>query len=87
MLAGLLPELAGRVSGYAMNVPVSNGSVVDLVCWHERPATRDAINEVVRTAAGSARWAGVLRYEHEPIVSSDVARSTLLRDVRLVSRR
>ena len=52
MLAGLLPELAGRVSGYAMNVPVSNGSVVDLVCWHERPATRDAINEVVRTAAG-----------------------------------
>src|SRR4030095_1234042 len=62
MLAGLLPELAGRVSGYAMNVPVSNGSVVDLVYWHERPATRDAINEVVRTAAGSARWAGVLRY-------------------------
>ncbi len=49
MLAGLLPELAGRVSGYAMNVPVSNGSVVDLVCWHERPAARDAINEVVRT--------------------------------------
>ena len=76
MLAGLLPELAGRVSGYAMNVPVSNGSVVDLVCWHERPAGREAINEVVRTAAGSGRWAGVLRYEDEPIVSSDVARSS-----------
>ncbi len=34
-----------------MNVPVPNGSVVDLVCWHEKPVTTVAINEVVRTAA------------------------------------
>jgi glyceraldehyde 3-phosphate dehydrogenase len=76
MILDLLPELAGRLSGYAMNVPVSNGSVVDLVCWHEKPVTTGAINEVFRTAAGSARWASVLRYEDEPIVSSDVARSS-----------
>ena len=76
MLAGLLPELAGRLTGYAMNVPVSNGSVVDLVCWHDRPATRDAINELFRTAADSSRWTGILRFEDEPIVSSDVARSS-----------
>ena len=76
MLLDLIPELRGRLSGYAMNVPVSNGSVVDLVCWHERPAARDAINEVLRTAAGSGRWRHVLRYEDEPIVSSDVARSS-----------
>jgi glyceraldehyde 3-phosphate dehydrogenase (phosphorylating) len=76
MLDVLLPELTGRLTGYAMNVPVSNGSVVDLVCWHERPATRDAVNEVFRTAAGSSRWNGILRYEDEPIVSSDVARSS-----------
>ncbi len=76
MLLNLIPELRGRLSGYAMNVPVSNGSVVDLVCWHERPAARDAINEVLRTAAGSGRWRQVLRYEDEPIVSSDVARSS-----------
>jgi len=76
MVVGLIPELEGRLTGYAMNVPVSNGSVVDLVCWHERPATRDAINEVLRTAAGSGRWRRVLRYEDEPIVSSDVARSS-----------
>jgi glyceraldehyde 3-phosphate dehydrogenase len=76
MLDVLLPELAGRLTGYAMNVPVSNGSVVDLVCWHEKPASRDAINEVLRSAAGSSRWAGILRYEDEPIVSSDVARSS-----------
>jgi glyceraldehyde 3-phosphate dehydrogenase len=76
MLDVLLPELAGRLTGYAMNVPVSNGSVVDLVCWHNQPAPRDAINEVLRSAAGSARWAGILRCEDEPIVSSDVARSS-----------
>jgi glyceraldehyde 3-phosphate dehydrogenase len=76
MLNALLPEVGGRLTGYAMNVPVSNGSVVDLVCWHERPASRDAINEVFRTAAGSSRWDGILRYEDEPIVSSDVARSS-----------
>jgi glyceraldehyde 3-phosphate dehydrogenase len=71
----ILPELAGRLTGYAMNVPVSNASVVDLVCWHEKPATRDAINAVVRDAASSERWKGVLEFETEPIVSSDVARS------------
>ena len=76
MLDVLLPEFAGRLTGYAMNVPVSNGSVVDLVCWHDRPASRDAINEVFHTAAGSRRWNGILRYEDEPIVSSDVARSS-----------
>ena len=71
----LLPELAGRVSGMAMNVPVPNGSVVDLVCWHEQALTAEAINEVVRTAAAS-HWAGIVDYEHEPIVSSDILRST-----------
>ncbi len=76
MLLGLLPELDGRLSGYAMNVPVSNGSVVDLVTWHEKPVTPAAINEVLRTAAGSGRWRHVLRYEDEPIVSSDIARSS-----------
>jgi glyceraldehyde 3-phosphate dehydrogenase (phosphorylating) len=76
MLNALLPEVGGRLTGYAMNVPVSNGSVVDLVCWHERPASREAINEIFRTAAGSSRWKGILRYEDEPIVSSDVARSS-----------
>ena len=76
MILDLLPELAGKLSGYAMNVPVSNGSVVDLVCWHERPVTAEAINEVLRTAAGSGRWRSVLCYEDEPIVSSDIARSS-----------
>jgi glyceraldehyde 3-phosphate dehydrogenase len=71
----LLPELAGRVTGYAINVPVPNASVVDLVCWHTRPVTPASINEVVRTAAATSRWRKVVRFEHDPIVSSDVALS------------
>ena len=58
-----------------MNVPVSNGSLVDLVCWHERPVTKASIDEAFRAAALSDRWRRVLAYEPKPIVSSDVARS------------
>jgi glyceraldehyde 3-phosphate dehydrogenase len=72
----LIPELAGRLSGASMNVPVPNGSVVDLVCWHEKPVTELAINEVIRTAAASDKWRGILSYEDDPIVSSDIIRST-----------
>ena len=76
MVAELLPELAGKITGYAMNVPVRNGSVVDLVCWYEKKVTPVAINEVVRTAAATDRWRRVVRYEHEPIVSADVIYSS-----------
>jgi glyceraldehyde 3-phosphate dehydrogenase len=75
ILEGLLPSLAGKIQGMAMNVPVPNGSVVDLVCWHQRPVTRTAINEVVRTAA-SGRFPGILEYEDAPLVSSDIIRSS-----------
>lgn len=72
VIMGLLPQLAGKLTGLAMNVPVPNGSVVDLVCWHQRPVTVDAVNEVVRTAAASSPWRGILCYEDDPIVSSDI---------------
>jgi glyceraldehyde 3-phosphate dehydrogenase len=71
----LLPELRGRISGASMNVPVPNGSVVDLVCWHDKPVTRVAINEVVRTAAATQHWQAIIDYEDEPIVSSDIVRN------------
>lgn len=74
MVMGLIPELDGKVSGRAMNVPVPNGSCVDLVCWHEKPVTVTAVNEVVRTAA-AASWEDILHYEDDPIVSSDIIRS------------
>ncbi len=75
MVASLVPEMQGRISGESMNVPVSNGSVVDLVCWHDKPVTTVAINEVVRTAASTDHWQEIIDYEDEPIVSSDIIRS------------
>ena len=76
MLARVLPELGDRVSGYAMNVPVANASVVDLVCWHEKEVAGETVNDAFRAAAADPLWSRVLQYEHEPIVSSDVARTT-----------
>lgn len=75
VLMQLIPELKGRISAMAMNVPVPDGSVVDLVCWHDRPVTVTAVNEVVRTAAIS-NWEGILDYEDEPIVSTDILRTS-----------
>ncbi|MGD8343020.1 MAG: glyceraldehyde 3-phosphate dehydrogenase NAD-binding domain-containing protein [Desulfobacterales bacterium] len=76
VVTDLIPDMAERLTGASMNVPVPNGSVVDLVCWHEKPVTKVAINEVIRTAAASEKWRGILNYEDDPIVSSDIIRST-----------
>ncbi len=76
MVIEAIPELAGKLTGFAMNVPVRNGSLVDLTCWFEKPVTRTAINEVVRTAAASERWRRIVQYEEDPIVSTDVAQSS-----------
>lgn len=74
LIVELLPALAGKVSGLALNVPVANGSVVDLTCWHPREIVAAEINDVVREAAAGP-LAGILAYETEPIVSSDCLQS------------
>jgi glyceraldehyde 3-phosphate dehydrogenase len=76
VVMGLLPDLEGRLTGESLNVPVSNGSVVDLVCWHKKPVTKTAINEVIRTAAAIDRWRGIIQYEDDPVVSSDIVNSS-----------
>jgi glyceraldehyde 3-phosphate dehydrogenase len=75
LIAELLPELAGRLSGISMNVPVSNGSVVDLTCWHPRPVSAEEINAAM-SAAAAGPLARTVAFETEPIVSSDVLKST-----------
>ncbi|MDH4117583.1 MAG: glyceraldehyde-3-phosphate dehydrogenase [Acidimicrobiia bacterium] len=75
ILTQVLPEFAGKLSGVALNVPVADGSTVDLVAEVKIPATREAVNAAVRSAAeGSYR--NVLEYVDDPIVSSDVHSST-----------
>lgn len=73
-IVDLLPELGGKLTGFAMNVPVSDGSVADLVCWHERPATVEEVNHAVREASAS-RLRGIVEVEDSAIVSSDVLRT------------
>ena len=75
MLMELLPELPAGCPATPMNVPVSNGSVVDLVCWHERPVTPSRSTRPSGPRPSKPRWKGILEFENEPIVSSDVARS------------
>ena len=75
LIAELVPELAGKISGLAINVPVPNGSIVDLTCWHPRGVTAEAINAALRSAAEQSLH-GILAYETEPIVSSDILHST-----------
>ena len=73
-LAAVLPDLGGKLSASAMDVPVSNGSVVDLVCWHRDAVTVDSVNDAVAAAAGG-EWTGRIRFEREAIVSADTAGS------------
>jgi glyceraldehyde 3-phosphate dehydrogenase len=67
----VLPELKGKLDGYALRVPVPDGSVVDLTVSLEREATVDEINAAVKEAA-EGPLKGILRYTDEPIVSSDI---------------
>lgn len=73
-LESVLPALGGKLSASAMNVPVSNGSVVDLVCWHRDPVSVAAVNDAV-AAAANGDWSGRLRFEREAIVSADTVGS------------
>jgi glyceraldehyde 3-phosphate dehydrogenase len=68
----VLPELNGKLDGYAMRVPVPTGSVTDLTATVSKNVTEDEVNAAFRTAAASGRLQGVLRYSEEPIVSSDI---------------
>ncbi len=67
----VMPELAGKLDGVAMRVPVADGSLVDLTVELESDATVEAINEAMKTASESS-LKGILSYCTDPIVSSDI---------------
>jgi glyceraldehyde 3-phosphate dehydrogenase len=71
----VIPELAGRLHGYALRVPVATGSVVDLTIESERATSTQEINEIFQEQAGSDALEGVLGYTDEPLVSTDVIKS------------
>jgi len=70
----VLPELQGKLDGYAMRVPTPNVSVVDLVAVLQTPTTADEINAALAKAATNG-LKGILDYTTDPVVSSDMMKN------------
>ena len=67
----VLPELKGKLDGFAMRVPTQNVSVVDLSFVAKRDVTKDEVNALVKAASESGPLKGVLGYNTAPLVSID----------------
>jgi glyceraldehyde 3-phosphate dehydrogenase len=71
----VIPELEGRLHGYAVRVPIPTGSLVDLTVETERGTTADEVNAVFRERSDSGAMAGILAYSEEPLVATDIVGS------------
>jgi len=77
----VIPELAGKLDGFAMRVPTPNVSVVDLVALVEKKTTKEEVNAALKQASQSGPLKGYLGYEEEELVSCDFkgdARSSIV---------
>jgi glyceraldehyde 3-phosphate dehydrogenase len=66
----VLPDLKGKLDGYAMRVPTPNVSVVDLTVFVDKPASKDSVNAALKKAA-EGPLKGILGYTEEELVSAD----------------
>jgi glyceraldehyde 3-phosphate dehydrogenase len=71
----VLPDLNGKLTGFAVRAPVPTGSVVDLTALLSRETTKEEINEAFKAQADTGAFEGILRYSDDPIVSSDIVKS------------
>ncbi len=67
----VLPELNGKLDGYAIRVPTINVSIVDLSFVSARSTTVDEVNAILKAAADEGPLKGILEYNDEPLVSVD----------------
>ncbi len=77
----VIPELKGKLDGFAMRVPTPNVSVVDLVAFVEKKTTAEEVNAAMKKASENAPLKGYLGYEQEELVSIDYrgdARSSIV---------
>ena len=72
----VIPELAGRLNGFAVRVPMPTGSLVDLTIETERATSKEEINEAFASVADQGALHGILAYTEDPIVSSDIVKSS-----------
>jgi glyceraldehyde 3-phosphate dehydrogenase len=69
----VLPELNGKLHGFAIRAPIPTGSVVDLTFEASRATTVEEVNTALRTAA-EGPLSGIMKYTEDPIVSSDIVK-------------
>ena len=67
----VLPELKGKLDGFAVRVPTINVSLVDLTFTAKRATTVEEVNELLEEAAAMDAWKGILAYNDQPLVSVD----------------
>ncbi len=70
-IGAVIPELNGKMDGMALRVPVSNGSIVDVVLTLQKEVTREEVNQVLKESSDSD-LKGIMAYTEEPLVSSDI---------------
>jgi len=75
-VALVIPELKGKLNGFALRVPTPTVSIVDLTCQLSKSATAEQINEALKEAA-EGKMKGILGYTEEPLVSMDFKGSEL----------
>jgi glyceraldehyde 3-phosphate dehydrogenase len=75
-LGKVIPELEGRLHGYAVRVPLPTGSLVDLTVEAERDTSVDEVNAAFRERADAGALEGILAYSEEPIVATDIVGSS-----------
>src|SRR3954470_374332 len=68
----VLPELNGKLHGFAVRAPVPTGSLVDLTFEAEKETSVEEVNEAVRAVADKGDLEGILQYTEEPLVSTDI---------------
>ena len=71
-MALVIPDLEGKLDGFALRVPTPDGSATDLVAELKTEVTADEVNAAMKAAAESSRMKGILQYQEDPIVSIDI---------------
>ena len=71
-LSLVIPEVKGKLDGFALRVPTPDGSVTDFTAVVERVPTKDEVNAVFRSAAESGPLANYLEFSEDPLVSTDI---------------
>jgi glyceraldehyde 3-phosphate dehydrogenase len=71
----VVPQLQGKLHGFAVRAPVPTGSVVDLTVECARETSVDEVNAALKTASESGSLEGIMAYTEDPIVSSDIVSS------------